>query len=93
MWRLHHRQFFLFQEPAHRHLQERARWHVVAVKDGDELPGGILQGVVNVTGLRVFMSGTGDVLHADLLRKLAKLGAATVIRDPDFELIFRPVDT
>ena len=91
--RLHHRQRFLFQEPAHRHLQERARRHVVAVKDGDKLPCRILQRVVDVPGFGMFVRGAGDILNAHLLRELTERGPTTVIQDPDFELIFGPVDT
>ena len=91
--RLHHRQLLLFQEPAHRHLQERAGRYVVAVKDGDKLPFGIFQRVVDVPGFRMFVGGTRDILHAYFIGELAELRAATVIQDPDFEFIFWPVDT
>ena len=90
--RLHHRQLFLLQEPAHGHLQERARRHVVAVKNRNKLPGGILQRVVDVPRLSVFVRRTGDVLDANLLRELAERRAVAVIQDPDLELVFRPVD-
>ena len=90
--RLHHRQLFLLQEPAHGHLQERARRHVVTVKDRDKLSCGILQRVVDVPGLSVFMRRTGDVFDADLLCELAERRTVAVIQDPDLELIFRPVD-
>ena len=69
---LHHRQLFLFQEPAHGHLQKRARWHMVAVKDRDELPFGVFQRIVDVTGLGVLVAGTGDIVHPDIFGKLAK---------------------
>ena len=39
------------------------------------------------------MRGTGDVLDTHLFRELAERRAAAVIQDPDFEFIFRPVDT
>ncbi len=90
--RLHHRQLFLFQEPAHGHLQERARRHVVAVKDRDKLPSGILQRVVDVPGFSVLVSRPGDVLDAHLLGELTKRRTIAVVEEPDFELIFRPVD-
>ena len=90
--RLHHRQLFLFQEPAHGHLQERSRRYVVAVKDRDKLPGGILQRVIDVTGFSMFVRRTGDVFDADLFRELAERWAVAVIQDPDLEFIFRPVD-
>ena len=41
----------------------------------------------------MFMSGTGDIFHPHVLRKLAKLFPAAVIEDPDVQLVFRPVDT
>ncbi|SPZ61898.1 Uncharacterised protein [Salmonella enterica subsp. enterica serovar Typhi] len=37
MRRLHHRQLFLFQEPAHCHLQKRARRYMVAIEDRHKL--------------------------------------------------------
>lgn len=61
--RLHHRQLFLFQEPAHGHLQERSRWYVVAVENRHELAFGIFQRIVDVARFRMFMSGTGDIFH------------------------------
>ncbi|MNS04683.1 hypothetical protein D3C72_360670 [compost metagenome] len=89
---LHHRQLFLFQEPAHRHLQERARRHVVAVKNRDKFSRGVLQRVVNVPGFRMFMRGTSDIFHPDAVGKLAKFLATAVVQNPDIELVFRPVD-
>ena len=62
-------------------------------KNRDELPFGIFQRIVDVTGFRVFMRGTGDVLYPHFVRELAELGTATVIEDPDFDFILRPVDT
>ena len=91
--RLHHRQLFLFQEPAHGHLQERSRWYVVAVEYRHELAFGIFQRIVDVARFRMFMSGTGDIFHPHVLRKLAKLFPAAVIEDPDVQFVFRPVDT
>lgn len=91
--RLHHRQLFFFQEPAHGHLQERSRWYVVAVENRHELAFGIFQRIVDVACFRMFMSGAGDIFHPHVLRKLAKLFPAAVIKDPDIQLIFRPVDT
>ena len=93
MWSLHHRQLFLFQEPAHGHLQERSRWYVVAVENRHELAFGIFQRIVDVARFRMFMSGTGDIFHPHVLRKLAKLFPTAVIEDPDVQLVFRPVDT
>ena len=90
--RLHHRQLFLLQEPAHGHLQERARRHVVTVKDRDKLPCGILQRVVDVPGFRMLVSRTGDVLDANLFCELAERRTVAVIQDPDLKLVFRPVD-
>ena len=66
---------------------------MVAVENRDELPFGIFQRIVDVTGFRVFMRGTGDVLYPHFVRELAELGTATVIEDPDFDFILRPVDT
>ena len=91
--RLHHRQLFILQEPAHGHLQERARRHVVAVEDGDELAFRQLQRVVDVPRFCMFMRCTRDILNADVFRKLAKFFTGAVIKDPHFHLVFRPVDT
>ncbi len=90
---LHHRQLLVFDKPAHGQLQERARRHVVAVKDRDKIAFRILQGIVDVACFRVFVSGTGDVLYPHRLGKLTKRLAATVVEDPDLQLLFRPVDT
>lgn len=61
---------------------------MVAVENRDELPFGIFQRIVDVTGLSVFMRGTGDVLNPYFVRELAELGAATVIEDQILILSF-----
>ncbi|MNS24041.1 hypothetical protein D3C72_558730 [compost metagenome] len=91
--RLHHRQLFLFEEPAHGHLQERARRDVVAVKNRHEFARGILQRVVDVPGFGVLVGSTGDVFHPHAVGELAKLFAPSVVQNPDSKLVFRPVDT
>lgn len=66
---------------------------MVTVENRDELAFRILQRIVDITGLGMFVAGTRDVMYADIFRELAKLFATTVIKDPDIELILRPVDT
>ncbi len=89
--RLHHRQPRVVQEPAHRHLQERARRHVVAVENGDVLAIGLLQRRVDVAGLGVVVVGAGDVVHPDFLAERAEFLAAAVIEQVDLQLAGRPV--
>ena len=90
--RLHHRQLFLLQEPAHGHLQERAGRHVVAVENRHKLAFGVLQRIVDIPGFRVFVRGARDVMHANVFGELAELFAPAVIEDPDIKLVLRPVD-
>ena len=91
--RLHHRQLLILEEPAHGHLQERARRDVVAVENRHELPFRVFKRVVDVPGFRVFMRRSGDIFDANIFGKLAKFFTAPVIEDPDNDFIFRPVDT
>ncbi|MNZ98332.1 hypothetical protein D3C78_1176120 [compost metagenome] len=65
---------------------------MVAVEDRDKFARGVFQRIVNVPGFSVLVRGTSDIFHPDALRKLAKLFATAVVEEPDFELIFRPVD-
>lgn len=65
---------------------------MVAVKDRDKLAFRVFQRVIDVAGLGVFMRGTGDVLYANGLGKLAELFAPTVVKNPDAQLVFRSVD-
>ncbi len=88
---LHHRHLLVVQEPAHRHLQERAGRHVVAVEDRHVLATGLLQRRIDVAGLGVVVVGTGDVLHPDFFAERAELIAAAVIEQVDVELVGRPV--
>ncbi len=66
---------------------------MVAVEDRHKFAFGVLKRVVDIPGFSMLVSGTGDVMHADVFGELAKLFAPAVIEDPDIELIFRPVDT
>ena len=65
---------------------------MVAVKNRHELALGVLQGVVDIPGFRVFMGGARDVVHPDVFGELAELFAPAVVEDPDIELVLRPVD-
>ncbi|STM18198.1 Uncharacterised protein [Escherichia coli] len=93
VWSLHHRQLFLFQEPAHGHLQERSRWYVVAVENRHELAFGIFQRIVDVARFRMFMSGAGRYISPPRFAQTGETLPCRVIEDPDVQFVFRPVDT
>jgi hypothetical protein len=89
--RLQHRQLQVAQEGAHRHLQERARGHVVAVEDRDELAIRARQRRVEVAGLGMQVVAAGEVAHAAGLAELPELLAAAVVEQVDPQLVDRPV--
>ena len=57
-----------------------------------KLPCGIFQRVVDVPGFRVFVGGSGDILHAHLFRKLAELFAVAIIQQVNGQFVLRPVN-
>ena len=66
---------------------------MVAVENRHELALGVLQGVVDIAGFRVFVGGARDVVHPDVFGELTELFAPAVVEDPDIDLVFRPVDS
>jgi hypothetical protein len=91
VWRLHQRVARLGDHPAHRHLQEGAGGHVVAVEDADELTLGLRHGIVQVAGLGVQVVVAGDVADAAFGGELAEFLAPAVIEQVDADLLGRPV--
>ena len=89
--RLQHGAFWIALKPAHGGFQERARGQVVAVKNGDQLPIGFLQGVVQVARLGVVVVRADDVLHPHFGRKRPKFLAPTIVQEIDLEAIGRPI--
>src|SRR6202044_3026258 len=76
--RLQHGQVAVADEPAHGHLQEAARGHVVAVEDGDVRRGQRLERGVDIAGLGVEIVGTNLVSDASLESEVGKFFAAAV---------------
>lgn len=74
MRRLNHAQLFVFEEPAHGQLQERAGWHVVAVKNSDKFAGGLLQRIVDVTGFRVLVGRPCNIANPTSAAKALNAG-------------------
>ena len=73
MRRLQHAQLRVALEPAAGDLEEGASRHVIAVKDGDEVGGGLCERVIDVARLRMVMLGTSDVADTCFLGELAYL--------------------
>ncbi|MNM74715.1 hypothetical protein D3C81_864800 [compost metagenome] len=89
---LQHRQFFVFEEPAHGQLQERARRHVVTVENRHKLTGRLFQCVIDVTGLGVFMGWPGNILHPHLFGEGLEFRPVAVVENVNGDLLFWPVD-
>lgn len=90
--RLHHGQMLVFDEPAHGHLQEGSGRHVIAIKNRDELSGGLGKRDIDVAGFGVFVGGAGDVAATGLFGELPKFLAAAVVQDVNAAEFGRPID-
>ena len=87
MRRLDQRHALVAHQPAHRHLQEGARRHVVAVEDRDELAVGVAHRVIEVAGLGVVVVGADDVAGTAGFGEVAELAAPAVVQDVDAQLV------
>ncbi len=89
--RLHHRQPGVTQKPAHSHLQEAARGHVIGVEDRDQRRMRGFEGGVDVARLGVLVVGARPVADAGIEGELLKFRAAAVVEDVDVELVGGPI--
>ena len=89
--RLHQREARVAQEPSHRHLEERADRHVIAVEDGDELRVGNRQCMVQVSGFRVRVVAPGDVSDSRLGRESPERITPAIVEEVHAEPILRPI--
>ena len=89
MRRLDERERLVPLEPAHRHLQERAGRHVIAVEDRDQRPVGVRECGVEVAGLGMGIVGARDIAAADRAGKGAERRATAVVEQVDVEPVAR----
>ena len=83
--------FRIAYKPADSHLQEAAYGDMVAVENGNKFPVHQPESVVDVAGLGMVVLLTLDVADAGSFGEGAEFRTAAVVKNPDMELVRRPV--
>ena len=84
--------FRVAYKPADSHLQEAAYGDMVAVENGNKFPVHQPESMVDVAGLGMVVLLTLDVADAGSFGEGAEFRTAAVVKNPDMELVRRPVD-